>query len=228
MNPPDATTFPLLGGKLQLYNVAPRPTEDPLWLAATMPALPQGARVLDCGTGSGIAALALLIRQPHLHVTALDVDPAHTSLATRNAHLNHLPLTVITADILSKPNIPAFDAILCNPPYHAEERGHTTPNPIKKQAHSLPQGHLTHWLTALTSLLTPSGTLHLILHSACQPQLTVFAARTHTLHITPMQTSPNRPAKRILATLQASTNSTITTNQPLQAHLHAIRQQHLF
>lgn len=221
-------TFPILGGKLNLLNVQPRPTEDPLWLAATMPPLASGAMVLDCGTGSGIAALALLTRQPHLHLTALDIDPANTRLATQNAQLNNLPLTFLTADILAHPSLPAFDAILCNPPYHAQERGHTTANPTKKQAHSLPQGHLTLWLNALTRLLTPSGTLHLILHSACEAELTAFATPSYTVSITPLQTSPNRPAKRILATLHASQNPHITTNPPLQAHLPAIRQQYLY
>lgn len=227
------STFPILGGKLHLHNVQPRPTEDPLWLAATMPALPAGSRVLDCGTGCGIAALALLVHQPQLVLTALDIDPALTSLATKNAHLNNLPLHTITADILNLiPSYPhiltPFDAILCNPPYHGQERGHTTPNHTKKQAHSLPPNHLTLWLNTLTRLLTPSGILHLILHAACEAELTTFTTHTHTVHLTPLQTSPNRPAKRILATLQASPNPTVTTNPPLQAHNPATRQQYLF
>ncbi len=222
------STFPILGGKLHLHNVQPRPTEDPLWLAATMPALPAGARVLDAGSGSGIATLALLIHQPHLHLTALDIDPANTALATQNAALNNLFLQTLTADILTHPNLPPFDAILCNPPYHGQERGHTTPNPTKKQAHSLPSGHLTLWLHALTRLLTPSGTLHLILHAACEAELNAFTTHTHRLAITPLQTSENRPPKRLLATLQASPNPTITTNPPLQAHNPAIRQKYLF
>ena len=226
-------TFPTLGGKLQLYQAEPRPTEDPLWLAATMPVLPAGSRVLDCGSGSGLASLALLIHQPHLHLTALDINPANTALAARNARLNNLPLTTLTANILTfLPAYPhtltPFNAILCNPPYHAEERGHTTPSATKKQAHSLPANHLTLWLHALTKLLAPSGTLHLILHAACTPELTTFATPDHNLAITPLQTSPNRPAKRILATLQAAPNPKLTTNPPLQAYNPAIRRQHLF
>ncbi len=221
-------TFTTLGGRLTLEDTPPRPTEDPLWLAASIPPLPAGSHVLDAGTGSGIAALALLTRQPHLHVTALDIDPTLTALATRNAALNNLPLTTFTADILTltprHPSVPTpFDTILSNPPYHGQERGHSTPNAAKAQAHSLPANHLTLWLRALTSLLTPTGTLHLILHSACEAELTAFAAQLHTLTITPLQTAENRPAKRLLATLQKSANPEATHLPAIQAYNPQIR-----
>ena len=220
-------TFPLLGGKLHLLNIPPRPTEDPLWLAATIPQLSPGSRVLDCGTGTGIAALALLIHQPHLHLEALDLDPELTRLAAQNAALNHLSLTTHTANILENPQLPLYDAILCNPPYHGADRGHTTPNPHKARAHTLPAHHLTLWLHALTALLTPAGTLHLILHSACQPELTAFAAAHHALTITPLQTSPNRPAKRLLATLQASSNPQLIHQPTLEAFNPTLRHKAL-
>lgn len=216
-------TFTTLGGKLTLLDVPPRPTEDPLWLAASIPALPHGSTVLDAGTGSGVSALALLTRQPHLIITALDIDPTLTALAAQNAALNRLPLTTHTANILSNPAIGPYDAILCNPPYHGAERGHTTPNTAKAQAHTLPENHLTLWLESLTSLLTPSGTLYLILHSACQAELTAFATSNHTLVITPLQTAENRPAKRLLATLQKSTNPQIIHQPTIQAFNPEIR-----
>lgn len=212
------STFTTLGGKLVLEDNPPRPTEDPLWLAATMPPLAPGTRVLDAGTGSGLAALALLRHQPHVHMEALDLDPTFTALATRNAALNHLPLTTHTADILTNPYLGPYDAILCNPPYHGEERGHTTPNAIKKQAHSLPANHLTLWLESLTRLLTPTGTLHLILHSACEAELTAFATHNHTCSITPLQTSEKRPAKRIIATLTPSSKPEILHQPAIKAY----------
>ncbi len=222
------TTFTTLGGRLTLEDTAPRPTEDPLWLSAFIPPLPQGARVLDCGTGSGIAALSLLIRQPHITAEALDIDPTFTALAQRNAQLNNLPLTTHTADILSHPALGPYDAILCNPPYHEESRGHTTPNPLKKQAHSLPEGDLTRWLTALQKLLSPSGTLHLILHMACEAELTAFAqSHAKILHLTPLQTAANKPPKRLLALLENTGPHQLHRHNPIPAYSPQTRQQFL-
>ncbi|TKW60744.1 MAG: methyltransferase [Blastochloris viridis] len=222
------TTFTTLGGRLVLEDTAPRPTEDPLWLTAFVPPLPQGARVLDCGTGSGIAALSLLRRQPHVVAEALDIDPALTALAQRNAHLNALPLVTHTANILSTPVLGPYDAILCNPPYHEESRGHTTPNPAKKQAHSLPEGDLTRWLTALIHLLTPTGTLHLILHTACEAELTAFAQENQKiLHLTPLQTAANKPPKRLLALLENTGPHQLHRHNPIPAYNAETRHKFL-
>ncbi|PZP39567.1 MAG: hypothetical protein DI585_03790 [Pseudomonas fluorescens] len=221
-------TFTTLGGRLILTNTTPRPTEDPLWLTAFIPPLPAGSRVLDAGTGSGIAALSLLRRQPHIYAEAADIDPTLTALAQANAHLNDLPLIVHTADILTTAPLGHYDAILSNPPFHAEDRGHTTPDAAKQQAHTLPAGDLPRWLTALTHMLTPTGSLHLILHSACQAELTTFA-HTHgmMLHLTPLQSSESRPPKRLLALLERADTPTIHHHPAIPTYDPALRQTHL-
>ncbi len=221
-------TFTVLGGRLILEDTPPRPTEDPLWLTATVPPLAPGSRVLDCGCGSGIAALSLLLRQPLIRAEALDINPACTALAQRNAALNQLPLITHTADILTQPGLGPYHAILCNPPFHGQERGHTTPNPTKTQAHSLPEGDLTRWLTALMPLLHPQGTLHLILHSACEPELTTFAhTHNHPLTLTPLQTAATKPPKRLLAYLKATSPHHLNQENPIPAYRTDIRTRHL-
>lgn len=223
-------TFTTLGGQLVLEDTAPRPTEDPLWLAATMPQLPVGSRVLDAGCGSGIAGFALQLRQPSMEFHAADNDPGQVSQTIRNAARNNLQVTPHITNILEPHQLQTlgtFDAILCNPPYHGEERGHTTPNPRRQQAHSLPAGDLTRWLHALTSILSPWGTLHLILHSACEAELTTFATAHHNLSITPLQTSANRPPKRLIATLALSEHPTVIHHPAIPAYSPAIRKTHL-
>lgn len=222
------TTFTLLGGKLILHESDPRPTEDPLWLATTIPALPRGAQVLDAGCGSGVAGLALLLRQPGLHLTALDIDASLTTLAARNATLNNLRLTPHPADILAHPKIGPFDAILCNPPYHAQEHGHTTANPQKSLAHSLPAGHFPLWLAALVKLLKPTGSLYLIAHATYQADLLTFApANGYSLTLTSLQTSASRPPKRLLAHLEPSLLPQTYHNPPLAAYNPTLRLHHL-
>jgi tRNA1(Val) A37 N6-methylase TrmN6 len=216
-------SFTLLGGRLTLLNVPPRPAEDALWLAASLPALPPHAAVLDAACGCGVAGLALLARQPGLRITALDIEPSLTELAAKNAMLNTLPLRILTADVLALPPLGPFAAILCNPPFYPAEThpaSHT-----QARAKSLPPGQLHQWLAALTAVLQPGGTLHLVLHSACQPQLTAFAqAHACALTVTPLAMSPTLPPKRLLAALQPGSGHTLAILPPVAAHDATVRQ----
>jgi release factor glutamine methyltransferase len=78
--------------------------------------LPERARVLDLGTGSGAVALALKQERPDLLVTGSDLSEAALELARGNAA--HLDLDVCweRADLLDG-LAEEFDAILSNPPY---------------------------------------------------------------------------------------------------------------
>ncbi|MEJ2852247.1 MULTISPECIES: class I SAM-dependent methyltransferase [unclassified Saccharothrix] len=58
-----------------------------------------GRTVLDLATGSGLVAIAAA-RTGATHVTANDVDPLAGEAATRNAHANHVTITVDVADLL--------------------------------------------------------------------------------------------------------------------------------
>lgn len=213
----------LLGGRLQLHPRGPRPTEDPLWLAATVPALPNGAHVLDAGCGIGTAGLALLLRQPTLALTSLDVNPELPPLAAQNATLNGLVLTPVIHNILTFRAEP-FAAVLCNPPFHAQERGHASAT--RGLAHTMPAGMFTPWLAALHRLTAPGGTLHLILHSLYRNELTAFteANRCH-LTLAPIQSS-SRPPKRLLALARTNTApgltlaEPVTTREPLEKPLY--------
>lgn len=222
--PQRAETFTLLGGKLALHAATPHPPEDALWLAASLPTLPHGAQVLDAACGPGTAALALLTRQPHLHITALDSDPTLTQLAAHNATLNNHTLTTITADLLTAPALPRYHAILCNPPFYTAEHHHPARTATRNTCKHLPCGAMPLWLSTLTNLLTPCGTLHMVLHAACAPQLTAFAANNHALTITPLQTSLTRAPKRILAQLRPHPSPSFTQhpNLPTAPHRHRI------
>jgi tRNA1(Val) A37 N6-methylase TrmN6 len=215
--------FTLLGGKLTL--TGPRPAEDALWLAASITP-PPNARVLDAMAGIGTVGFALLTRCPTLAVTAVEIDPTLTALATSNATLNHhTTYNAHTIDLTAFATATPFDYALMNPPFHATERGHSTPNPTKALAHGLPPNHLTLWLESLHRLLTPTGTMALILHSACQPELLAFA-QTHpcTTTLQPLETAPNKPPKRLLAILTKHTIFTLAEHPPLPTHNPTLRK----
>jgi release factor glutamine methyltransferase len=80
--------------------------------------LPQGARVVDVGTGSGALALALKDERPDLDVLATDVSADALDVARANAARLRLDVAFLQADLLE--GVPAVDAVLSNPPYVAE------------------------------------------------------------------------------------------------------------
>ena len=91
----------------------PRPETETLVEAAL--GLPQSARVVDVGTGSGAVALALKDERPDLAVTATDVSEQALAVARANAARIGLDVTFVRADLLE--GVGEVDAIVSNPPY---------------------------------------------------------------------------------------------------------------
>ncbi len=74
------------------------------------PGVCAGRRVIDLGTGSGIAAIAAA-RTSAMSVTAVDIDAHAVAAATLNAEANDVDLTLVHADGLDGPP-PDADLIL--------------------------------------------------------------------------------------------------------------------
>lgn len=91
----------------------PRPETEHLVEAALT--LPQGARVVDVGTGSGAVALALKDERPDLEVHATDVSEDALHVAYANAQRLGLDVTFHHGDLLAR--TPDVDAVVSNPPY---------------------------------------------------------------------------------------------------------------
>ncbi len=90
----------------------PRPETEFVVEAAL--SLPQGARVVDVGTGSGAIALALKQERPDLVVLATDVSADALDVARHNALRLGLEVEFVHGDLWA--GLEA-DAIVSNPPY---------------------------------------------------------------------------------------------------------------
>ena len=78
--------------------------------------LPDGASVVDVGTGSGAVALAVKHERPDLRVTGTDTSADALAVARANAARLGLDVAWVQADLFAG----EFDAVLANPPYVEE------------------------------------------------------------------------------------------------------------
>jgi release factor glutamine methyltransferase len=92
----------------------PRPETEHLVEAALE--LPEGARVVDVGTGSGAVALALKDERPDLSVVGTDVSVDALAVARANAARLELDVEFLHGDLL-EPVTGDVDAVVSNPPY---------------------------------------------------------------------------------------------------------------
>ena len=100
----------------------PRPDTETL-VAAALPLIRPGDRVLDVGTGTGAVALAIAKERPGAAVTATDIDPRCVALCRRNACRLGLDVRTVVADCLDGVD-GRFHAIVSNPPYVAAADPH--------------------------------------------------------------------------------------------------------
>jgi release factor glutamine methyltransferase len=91
----------------------PRP-ETELLVELAVAALPQRARVVDVGTGSGAVALALADERPDLHVVGADVSDDALAVARANGARLRLEVAWMQADGLPDG---AWDGVVANLPY---------------------------------------------------------------------------------------------------------------
>lgn len=94
----------------------PRP-ETEILVEVALKELPQNARVLDLGTGSGCIAISLALENPEYQITACDISQEALTIASENAKSLGAHIAIVQSDLFSALDGQQFHAVVTNPPY---------------------------------------------------------------------------------------------------------------
>lgn len=219
----DLTRDAFLGGKLMLFQPRKgyRAATDPVWLAAAVPARP-GDTALDLGCGAGAAMLCLGRRVPGLSLTGLEVQPDYAQLARRNAVENGIQAEVLEGSVADPPPAlkdRAFDHVLTNPPFYAQDRSVAPHDSGRDAAHRTIFADLEDFIALGLRRLRPGGTFALIHRTeALQRALTALAPKAGDIRILPLQPRTGRPAGRFVLLARKGAKGPLQLLAPLVVH----------
>lgn len=81
-------------------------------------------RVLDAGCGSGVIACTLGLERPAWRVCGMDIDPRALAVARHNARRLRAGVRIFQTDMHAE-RWPAWDVVVCNPPYIGPDMEHS-------------------------------------------------------------------------------------------------------
>jgi len=183
---------------------------DAMILASSVPGDFSG-RVADLGSGAGAAGLAVAARCKNASVTLIERSSLMIDFARRtvahplNATLSNR-IEVVEADVslTGKARIAAgladnsFDFAIMNPPFN-EASDRSTPDPLKAEAHVMPEGMFEQWLRTASAIVKPGGGIAIIARPGSITQiLNGLRARFGELKIIAVQPRPQSAAIRIV------------------------------
>lgn len=161
-----------LSGRIQAYQPRDgfRAGHDTVLLAASVPA--GGGRVLELGSGAGIASLCLAVRVTNCDVLGVEIDPELVAMARENAQANTLEkrvrfvagdATIFDGGAPSVGGAP-FDQVFFNPPFHAAD-GEISPKPQRDRAMRDPGDALWLWTRNALRIVRDGGTVSFIVRA---------------------------------------------------------------
>lgn len=191
---------------------------DAVYLAASAPAAP-GERVLDLGSGAGVASFCLAARVKGLSLHGLEVHSAYASLAGSNAARIGVDFTIFRGDVAEPPadlRALIFDGVIANPPYFRAGAGLVSE--AKETAHheTVP---LSVWVDCALRRLVPGGWLVMIQRAERLAEvLRTLDGRAGDIHVKPIAGRIGRPATRVVVKAQKGARAPLTLCAPLIEH----------
>ena len=195
---------------------------DAALLAAACDALP-GQRVLEPGCGVGGALLAAATRRPGAIFQGVERDSAAATLAAQNATLNGLADRVAIAEGDVEAGfralaLPAFDAVMTNPPFFDDPGALRAPAPAKSGAW-MADGGLAAWTGFCLKAVREGGTITII-HRADRLAdiLAQLAPKAGSFRIRPVAPFADAPAKRVIVRAIKTGKAPLVLLPPLILH----------
>lgn len=203
---------------------------DAMILASSVPNGFAG-RLADLGSGAGAAGLAVAARCKAARATL--IERSGFMLSFTHKSVNH-PLNVglrdridiLEADVALTGKARAsaglidnsFDYVIMNPPFN-EASDRATPDPVKAEAHVMPEGMFDQWLRTASALLRPGGGVSIIARPASlAPILQALERRFGGLKIIPILPRPDAAAIRIVITGIRGSRAGLSLMPPLILH----------
>ncbi|WP_343313699.1 methyltransferase [Brucella sp. BE17] len=183
---------------------------DAMILASSVPGGFAG-RLVDLGAGAGAAGIAVAARCKQAKVTLVERSAfmarfAHKTVAHPLNQALAERVDVLEADVAltGKARVAvglldnAFDFAIMNPPFN-EARDRATPDPLKAEAHVMPEGMFEQWMRTAAAIVKPGGGISIIARpGSIGAILDALAGRFGALKIVPVQPRHESAAIRIV------------------------------
>lgn len=186
-------------------------------------------RILDIGTGTGLIALMLAQRCPHVFITAIDIDSDAVEQALENVQSSPWAnrIEVALQDICIYSTNQRFDTIVSNPPYFIDSlKCSDNQRNTARHTDTLDSERL---LSSVSRLLTDDGRFSVIL-PAEQTEMLIQTAYTQGLYPsrkTAVITRPGLPPKRILMEFQKTRKAYQTDELVIELERHVYSEEYI-
>lgn len=193
-----------------------RAGHDTVLLAAAVPA---GRKVLELGSGAGIASLCYARRVADAEVLGVEIDPDLVAIAIDNAARNGLSerARFLAGDARALADAASeFDQVFFNPPFHSPE-GTASANPALDRAKRDLDSNITAWTKSALGAVCRSGRVTAMLR-ADRVQDMITAAANHTVTLFPLIPRRGVAPKRVIVSVIAGEAGPVKTRAGLVLH----------